>query len=90
MSYNQNQQLAETLIKNAWESRKLSTTYLFFGPAGTGRLFLARSLAKTVNCQAQTFPPCMVCSACTRIENNNNPDVHYLKKEMGSFSYWQL
>ncbi|MGD9015638.1 MAG: DNA polymerase III subunit delta' [Candidatus Omnitrophota bacterium] len=85
MSCNQNQQLADILIKNAWESGRLACAYLFFGPPGTGRLFLARSLAKTVNCQAGTFPPCMACSACIRIENNNYPDVHYLGKENSNF-----
>jgi DNA polymerase-3 subunit delta' len=85
MSCSYNQVSAEALIKNAWESRRLSTTYLFFGPEGTGRLFLARSLAKTVSCQAGTFPPCMACSSCRRIENNNHPDVHYLQKENSNF-----
>ncbi len=77
--------VAERLIKNAWENKRLASSYLFFGPAGTGRLFMARSLAKTVNCQARSFPPCLVCPSCRKIENNNHPDVHYLQKENSSF-----
>jgi len=87
MSYNQifNQELAERIIKNAWESRRLASSYLFFGPTGTGRLFLAHSLAKTVNCEARSFPPCLICPSCIKIENNNHPDVHYFQKENSSF-----
>ena len=79
------QELAERVIKNAWESRRLASAYLFFGPGGTGRLFLARSLAKTVNCQVRSFPPCLRCDSCIRIENNNHPDVHNVQKENSSF-----
>ena len=83
MPYNQKstQGLTERLIKNAWENKRLASSYLFFGPRGTGRLSLARSLAKTVNCEAGSFPPCLVCSSCRRIERNNYPDVHYLGKQ---------
>ena len=87
MSGNQDngQELAERLIKNAWENRRLAFSYLFFGPAGTGRLFMARKLAKTVNCEVGSFPPCLVCSSCKKIESNNHPDVHYIEKQNSSF-----
>ena len=93
MSYNyklqsqaaSSQELAEKLIKSAWENKKLASAYLFFGPSGTGRLFMARRLAKTVNCQAHSYPPCLVCPSCKRIENDNHPDVHYFGKENSSF-----
>jgi DNA polymerase-3 subunit delta' len=87
MSYNQesSQELAERLIKNAWENKRLASAYLFFGPPGTGRFFLARSLAKTVNCQADSFPPCSICSSCIKIESNIHPDVHIVQKENSAF-----
>jgi len=86
MSYNQSlaQELPEQIIKKAWESGRMSSAYLFFGPAGTGRLSLARSLAKSINCKANSFPPCSVCPSCVKIEKNNHPDVHYVKKEISS------
>ena len=87
MPYNQSfeQGLAERLIENAWKNKRLASSYLFFGPAGTGRLFLARRIAKTVNCEAGSFPPCLVCSSCRKIERNNHPDIHYLEKKDSSF-----
>ena len=99
MNYNQNlsegskistfprasQELAERLIKNAWGKKRLASSYLFFGPPGTGKLSLARNIAKTVNCQAGSFVPCLVCSSCVKIENNNHPDVHYIQKQNSSF-----
>ncbi len=93
MAFNQNlpdsqtfpHRLAEGLIKSAWENKRLASCYLFFGPAGTGRLSLARSLAKATNCEAGSFPPCLVCTSCRKIENNNHPDIHYIEKEGSSF-----
>lgn len=76
---------AEELIKSAWENRRLASCYLFLGPTGTGRLFMARRLAKAVNCEARSFPPCLACSSCQKIENNNYPDVHYIQKEDSNF-----
>lgn len=80
-----NQDLAERFIKNAWENKRLALAYLFLGPAGTGRLFLARCLAKTVNCQAGSFPPCGICPSCLKIDNNNHPDIHYIQKQDANF-----
>jgi DNA polymerase-3 subunit delta' len=76
---------AERLIKNAWENKKLASSYLFFGPEGTGRFSLAFSLAKTVNCLDGSFPPCSICSSCMKIEKNNHPDVHLIQKDNSSF-----
>ena len=83
MSYSQivNQDLAYKLIKASWDNKTLASSYLFWGPRGTGRSELACLLAKALNCQKNTFPPCMVCDACRRIEKNNHPDVHYIRKE---------
>lgn len=87
ISYNQSfsQEAPERLIKRIWESARLASSYLFFGPAGTGRLFLARRLAQAVNCSAQSFPPCGECIACRKIENNSHPDVHYTNKTDSRF-----
>ena len=78
-------ELAESLIKSIWEKNRLASSHLFFGPPRTGKLSLARNIAKTVNCQAGSFPPCLVCSSCVKIENNNHPDVHYIQKQNSSF-----
>ena len=77
--------LAERMISNAWQKQKLASCYLFFGPEGTGRMHFARSLAMAVNCQNQTFPPCGQCSSCRKIDSNNHPDVHYIRKLEFSF-----
>ncbi|MFH1578491.1 MAG: DNA polymerase III subunit delta' [Candidatus Omnitrophota bacterium] len=76
---------ARQLLKNAWENKRLASTYLFFGPPGSGKLLLARALSKTVNCQAESFPPCLTCPSCRKIEGNNHPDVHYLQKIKSNF-----
>lgn len=87
MSYNQifGQEQATKILKNAWENKRMAFAYLFLGRPGTGRLFMARALAKATNCQAQTFPPCLTCLSCIKIEKKNHPDVHYIQKEDSQF-----
>ncbi len=77
--------LAERLIKNAWETKRLASSYLFWGPSGSGRFVFAKILAKTVNCELGSFPPCSSCLSCRKTENNNHPDVHYIEKENSNF-----
>jgi len=79
------QEQATNLIKNAWDNNKLASSYLFWGPEGTGRLSLAKELAQAMNCQEHSFPPCLVCSSCKRIEKNIHPDVRCIQKENSSY-----
>ncbi|MFH1678630.1 MAG: DNA polymerase III subunit delta' [Candidatus Omnitrophota bacterium] len=80
-----NQGVAQEAIRNVWEKKRLASSYLFFGPEGTGRAYLARSLAKTVNCDAGSFPPCLDCPSCRKVEHYNHPDVHYVEKQNSDF-----
>jgi len=53
----------------------LASSYLFVGPGGIGKKMVAKTLAKTLNCQRQSLDSCDECPSCLKIEKNQHPDV---------------
>jgi len=63
-------------LKNMLAGDRLSHSYMFSGPRGTGKTSTARILAKAVNCaEGMTPSPCNKCDNCKTISNGNNVDV---------------
>ena len=80
------------LLQRSLERGRLAHAYLFSGNNLDELEAVARTLAKTLNCQN---PPrktssglpldcCDQCSSCRRIENWNHPDVSWLRAESKS------
>lgn len=60
------------LIKN----NRLAHAYLLTGPAGVGKLALAKYVAQSLLClQPQDGKPCLQCRNCQRIAADDHPDV---------------
>src|SRR5687768_13559851 len=86
------QQQAVSLLQRCLEKGRLAHAYLFAG-AELGQLEdVARTLAKTLNCEQ---PPCRTasgipldscdkCPTCLRIEGHNHPDVLWVRPESKS------
>lgn len=57
--------------------------YLFTGPQGVGRRTLALRMAQAINCITPPSPgeACQTCSACTRIERGQHPDLDIIAAE---------
>lgn len=77
------QRLAVDLIKRAIGERRLAHAYLFIGPDGVGKSLLARTFAKSLNCERGDAEPCDECVSCRKIEERNHPDVRWFTYKIG-------
>jgi len=71
------QETATSVLQRAALSNRLPGTYLFTGPAHTGKAFAALLLAEALNCTATNADgkPCGQCPSCAAIAKGANPDV---------------
>ncbi|MDE7081414.1 MAG: AAA family ATPase [Muribaculaceae bacterium] len=61
------------------DSRKIPHAMLISGPAGIGKMQLARAFTAYLNCSNRiNGDSCGICPACRRIEACNDPDIHYI------------
>jgi DNA polymerase III subunit delta' len=71
----------DLIIKSLQSSIKLdkvSHAYIFSGPTGIGKKLIARTFAKTLQCEEKSTNPCNKCTSCIAFESNNHPDVFYI------------
>ncbi len=54
---------------------RLSHSYIFTGPKGTGRFTTAIELAKAINCAAKSGDACDECPTCKKINSRNHIDL---------------
>lgn len=78
------------LLQRSLERGRLAHGYLFNGGDLQGLEIIARTLAKTLNCERPVLKNdlpvdcCDQCSACHKIEHSNHPDVHWVRPESKS------
>jgi len=73
-----NDQLIKSL-KNSIAKQTVTHAYIFDGDSGMGKSLIAKTFAKALICSGQQRP-CGVCSSCGAFDNNNHPDVMYIKR----------
>jgi DNA polymerase-3 subunit gamma/tau len=65
-----------TTLREAIKQGRVSHSYLFCGPRGTGKTTTARVLAKAVNClDPQEGDPCNACAICRSVNEGRFMDI---------------
>ncbi|MHB1296458.1 MAG: DNA polymerase III subunit delta' [Anaerolineae bacterium] len=80
---------AVQLLSRAVASGRVTHTYLFTGPSGTGKAHLARQLAAALNCRSGDAP-CGTCSSCQRSLQGTHPDVSLVEPLDGKIKIEQI
>lgn len=81
--HTQHPRIVEQLRRSLRRGR-LAHAYLFAGPRGAGKLALARTLAKALNCREKEHDCCDRCESCRRIEDGTHPDIYWVRPESKS------
>ena len=70
------QQVIVQTLKNIIKNEKLTHSYLFIGPRGTGKTSIAKIFAKTINCEnSKDGISCEKCENCISSNENENIDI---------------
>jgi DNA polymerase-3 subunit delta' len=84
--------VARTLFSALCRGR-LAQAYIFGGPEGAGKRYVARELAKAVLCEngpggvPSYSDGCGKCRSCHAIAGDRHPDVEFFRPEKGKTSY---
>lgn len=77
------QQIVVQTLKNVIKNNKLTHSYLFVGPRGTGKTSIAKIFAKTINClHPEDGLSCEKCDIC--VSNNSNENVDIIEMDAAS------
>ena len=85
------------ILSRAYKSGKMAHSYIFSGPEGVGKKFLAKELAKALNCDRKvsdtvdlirpeaegTIDSCGNCHSCESLEAGNHINYVYVEGEKG-------
>ncbi len=65
------------VLANSVKNEKLAHAYLFVGPPHVGKMTLAISLARALNCEGEE-KPCGQCSQCHKVAGRKHADVRVI------------
>jgi len=68
------QETLVALLQRSLKQGGVSHAYLLSGPAHSGKMTLAKDVARALNCGAEEAP-CGECSSCRKISHDTHPDV---------------
>lgn len=68
-------------FKKAIENNKISHAYILSGERSSGKEFVAKIFAQTLQCEAKGLEPCNTCRSCLQAMSNNHPDIKKVSHE---------
>lgn len=68
-------------LQNALSTAKVSHAYMINGEKSSGKEFIARIFAMTLQCEKQGMEPCNECHSCKQALSGNQPDIIYVSHE---------
>lgn len=74
------EQLKEHL-QNAISMNKVSHAYIISGERSSGKEFVAKIFAMTLQCEKQGTEPCGECHSCKQAMSQNHPDIIFVSHE---------
>jgi DNA polymerase-3 subunit delta' len=75
------QEQALKTLRNNLKQHQVSHAYLFLGPDGTGKKYIALGFAKALNCNQAQADFCNECLSCMKIERGHHPDVNLVRPQ---------
>jgi DNA polymerase-3 subunit delta' len=78
------QSAVATQLQRGLKRGRLAHAYLFAGPAGSGKVAMAKTLAKALNCGKAENDSCDQCPSCRQVEKGEHPDVYWVRPESKS------
>jgi len=70
------------ILRLALERGRVPNSLIFSGPDGAGKMAMALTLAKALNCRTLTTDSCDECPSCRAVEHESHPDVMALTVEV--------
>ena len=68
-------------LQNALETGKVSHAYIINGEKSSGKEFIAKIFAMTLQCEQGGTEPCNECRSCKQTLSKNQPDIIYVSHE---------
>lgn len=68
-------------LQNAIQAQKISHAYILSGEKASGKEFVARAFAQTLQCERGGMDACCECHSCKQAESRNHPDIIYVTHE---------
>ncbi len=68
-------------LQNAISQKKISHAYIIHGERFSGKEFIAKIFAATLQCEKQETEPCGECHSCKQAASGNHPDIIYVGHE---------
>ncbi len=69
------QETIKNYLNNVMQTGKISHAYIINGERNSGKEFIAKILARTLQCEKGGTEPCEECHACKQALSGNHPDI---------------